>query len=304
MKKTFFAGVASATALLTIVTTPALADGDHKHRIDDHAPIGVMADHFHKKGEVMASLRWMGMNMGDPINTAMGPQSMDMNMVMAGVMYAPSDKLTLAAMLNYSDTSMDMIMMGNEVEMGASEIGDLRLNAIIPIMKKENSRFHVTLGASVPLGDTAEVNPMGARMALTMQPGTGSWGFTPSATYSQFMEGWSFGAQANAKIWVDDNNQGERMGDSFELTSWAAVPVSENVSLSARLSYVDRSAVKGSAAVLLTDEREVLNGLVGANFLVGGHRLAVEAGLPLWQDRGLNALDVGFNLMVGWQKAF
>jgi len=304
MKKTFFAGVASATALLTIVTTPALADGDHKHRIDDHAPIGVMADHFHKKGEVMASLRWMGMNMGDPINTAMGPQSMNMSMVMAGVMYAPSDKLTLAAMLNYSDTSMDMIMMGNEVEMGASEIGDLRLNAIIPIMKKDNSRFHVTLGASVPLGDTAETNPGGARMALTMQPGTGSWGFTPSATYSHFMDGWSFGAQANAKIWVDDNDQGERMGDSFELTSWAAVPVSENVSLSARLSYVDRSAVKGSAAVLLTDEREVLNGLVGANFLLGGHRLAVEAGLPLWQDRGLNALDMGFNIMVGWQKAF
>ncbi|MEC9283173.1 MAG: hypothetical protein VX642_10700, partial [Bdellovibrionota bacterium] len=37
-------------------------------RVDGHAPIGVMADHSHNKGEMMASYRLMQMDMDGIIN--------------------------------------------------------------------------------------------------------------------------------------------------------------------------------------------------------------------------------------------
>lgn len=300
MKYLFAAAVCTASVL----ATPAFALEAYDARIDNHAPIGVMADHFHKKGELMASLRGMYMDMGDPTNPMMGPQSMDMKMGMLGLMYAPSNKLTLMGMFNYVDTSMDMTMMGNKTKMGSSDIGDLTLSAMVPLVHTHDRRLHVTIGTSVPLGSIDITNPMGARMALTMQTGTGSWGFKPSATYTQFFESWSLGFQANADIWLEDNRHMERMGDKVEITGWAAIPTSKSVGFSARVSYTHRGAVSGSMMRNLTDQRRALIAYGGANFMLGGNRFALEAGLPLWLDRSANALDQGVLITVGWQKGF
>lgn len=296
----------SIGAMCAAVTfaTPSFAHESYDARIDNHAPIGVMADHFHKKGEFMASLRGMYMDMGDPANTMMGPQSMNMKMGMLGMMYAPSNKLTLMGMLNYVDTSMDMTMMGNTAKMGANGIGDLTLSAMVPLIHTEDRRFHITLGTNVPLGNTDDTNPMGARMALTMQTGTGSWGLKPSATYTQFFDGWSLGFQANANIWLEDNKHNERMGDRLGVTSWVAAPISDHIGLSARVAYTDRNEVSGSMMKNLTDERRALWSYAGANFKVAGHRLALEAGVPLWQNRGTNTLGMGVSVTLGWQKSF
>ena len=87
--------------------------GDHaKHSAKMHGPIGLMGDHFHKKGESMVSIRYMKMSMnqnyigskkisdseilqlpnpnGMPKNLSVVPQDMDMDMIMLGAMYAPT----------------------------------------------------------------------------------------------------------------------------------------------------------------------------------------------------------------------
>ena len=46
--------------VVLLPTTILFADGE---RAVDHAPIGVMGDHFHKKGESMISLRHIKMYM-------------------------------------------------------------------------------------------------------------------------------------------------------------------------------------------------------------------------------------------------
>lgn len=299
MKKLF-----SLVALTAAAATNVFADDAYNARVDDHAPIGVMADHFHKKGEMMASLRLMHMEMGDPTNDIMGPQSMNKQMYMAGFMYAPSDRVTFAAMANISDSSMDMIMMGNEMKAGTSGFGDVRLNAIIPLHVADHQRFHITLGTSIPTGETDAENAMGSRLGLNMQNGTGSWGFTPSATYSRFFENWSLGLQASGQFWLDDNDFGERMGDRIEFTSWTALQVSEHVSFSARLAYRDQGAISGAMMANTSDGREMLRAFGGINTVFHGHRFAIEAGAPIWQDRGNNALGAGLMLMAGWQKSF
>ena len=97
-------------------------------RPDGHAPISVMADHYHGKGGWMFSYRFMNMNMegllsgsnsisNDAAHDAgymVTPLKMPMQMHMFGTMYAPSDKITLLAMASIINNDMDlqMRMMG------------------------------------------------------------------------------------------------------------------------------------------------------------------------------------------------
>lgn len=151
-----------------IALAPSLA---HAHDIyaDDHAPIGVMADHAHKKGEVMLSARVMHMEMegnqigsqsvssdtiattipnrfaampGQPPTLRMVPQAMRMDMYMLGVMYAPSDAFTLAVMGNYIAREMDVLTyqgMAGTTTLGTFDtsvngLGDTKAMAIIPLL--------------------------------------------------------------------------------------------------------------------------------------------------------------------------
>lgn len=300
MKKRYLSLVAACAAF----SMPGYAhDTAGKPRVDDHAPIGVMADHIHKKGEWMLSARAMTMSMNGPANTMMGPQEMDMNMVMLGAMYAPSDRLTLAAMIGYRRKEMDMLMGGMTSEGIGKGIGDAKVTAIMPIARTENSRLLASAALVIPTGGHNDTNMMGARLPLTMQAGSGTWATTPGVTYSYFGDGWSAGAQANATIWLDDNAHGEKPGDSVQLTSWASVTVTQDFSLSGRLAY-DHSAAWKGVPVFSGDARDSLTAYAGANVYLGTHRFGLEVGLPVTQDRGMNALKKSASVLLGWQKAF
>tara|TARA_S200000501_G_scaffold283439_1_gene267684 strand:+ start:3056 stop:3352 length:297 start_codon:yes stop_codon:yes gene_type:complete len=92
--------------------------------MNQHAPIGVMGDHMHMKGEWMFSYRRMTMTMEDnlrgdqaisangilSLGYEMAPLKMNTTMDMLGAMYAPSDKLTLMVMVNYLEKEMDSTM--------------------------------------------------------------------------------------------------------------------------------------------------------------------------------------------------
>ena len=100
------------------------------HRVDSHAPIGVMVDHTHDRGEFMLSYRYMFMHMDghragtDKLSTSevhdrgfgAAALEMDMEMHMLGAMYAPTDNLTLLVMTNYVLNDMTLerspMMMG------------------------------------------------------------------------------------------------------------------------------------------------------------------------------------------------
>jgi hypothetical protein len=92
-----------------------------------HAPISVMGDHTHHAGGWMLSYRHMDMSMSglrsdtQDLSTSAAlndfmlvPADMDMQMNMLGVMYAPTDRITLMAMLNHQRNDMTIqTRMGN-----------------------------------------------------------------------------------------------------------------------------------------------------------------------------------------------
>lgn len=163
MKNLAFAGAMIASCTLF---SPAFA---HDVRADDHAPIGVSADHTHKKGEIMFSLRYMHMEMsGNQIGTdsisneaivttipnrfagmpmqpptlRLVPQSMAKDMVMLGAMYSPADWITLVAMLPYSERESNITTYAGptgttvlgDFQTNSKGIGDISAGAIFPLL--------------------------------------------------------------------------------------------------------------------------------------------------------------------------
>ncbi len=179
----FLAGAALALAL----STNAQA---HNVHADDHAPIGVMADHAHKKGDFMISARYMRMEMsenqigtdfvapdtivttvpnrfagmpGQPPTLRIVPTEMRTDMYMLGAMYAPSDAVTLMVMGHYLEKEMDHLTymggMGTNLrgtfQTNPKAFGDTKVAALFPLLGVPESGVidtdELTLKAGVSL---------------------------------------------------------------------------------------------------------------------------------------------------------
>lgn len=161
-------------------------DGLKSIRSDSHAPIGVMGDHMHSKGEWMLSYRYMYMDMegnrnrknelspeeiissitnrffgipGQPANLRIVPTEMSMEMHMFGAMYAPSDWLTLMLMTMYAEKSMEHITFngaGSErigtFNTKSKGIGDTKITGLIRLFDNGSHHLHINAGLSLPSG--------------------------------------------------------------------------------------------------------------------------------------------------------
>ena len=176
-------------------------------RADSHAPIGVMGDHTHHKGEWMISYRYMKMDMNgsqdgksdispeeiattvanpffgmpmQPPTLRVVPTQMTMKMHMLGFMYAPSDWVTLMVMASYLQKDMNHITfmggMGTTVlggfETRSSGIGDTKVSGLIKLYEDATHHIHAHVGVSLPTGSITEkddvLTPMGANPRLRL----------------------------------------------------------------------------------------------------------------------------------------
>ncbi len=297
---------AMVVAATTSTSTLVHADG-YNARVDDHAPIGVMADHYHKAGEFMASARYMHMDMGEPLS-AMGPQKMTNQMAMVGMMYAPTDWVTFAAGTGYSFKNMKATMNGNSMTRKADGMTDLKINAIFPVYTHAKGRLLIKLGTSLPTGKSSAVDMNGNRLPLMVQSGKGSYALTPAITYSHFEDGWSYGLQGSALIVLDKNNFDEKAGDQYNATAWGSYSLTDQISASLRMNYSEKQVAE-TAMIMGGANSESLMTLAGVNYVarhgaLSGHRFALEFGMPLSSNRGGHALKSKSMLVIGWQKAF
>ncbi|MEM7779712.1 MAG: transporter [Pseudomonadota bacterium] len=278
------ASTALALAGCAFAATPAHADeGGHINALD-HAPIGVMGDHRHAKGEWMVSYRLMHMDMGgvqigtdsvdpdtvvttvpnrffgnpgQPPTLRIVPTSMRMDMHMAGVMYGLSDQVTLMVMANYWSKEMDHITY--QGGMGTTQLGtfrtspagfgDTKVSALIGL----TDTVHINAGVSIPTGSNTQTDdiltPMGGnptvRLPYPMQLGTGTWDLEPGITYRDQNENFGWGAQIRGTVRLDDNSEGYSYGDRLMATTWVAASLTEGVALSGRIEAATLGRVDG-----------------------------------------------------------
>jgi hypothetical protein len=296
-----------------------------------------MGDHIHHAGEVMLSYRYARMRMsgnrsrtehqslGDVFASgfAIAPKRMDMDMHMLGVMWAPSDRVTLTGMLPFLDQSMDHEnLLGGRFTTRAAGVGDVKLSALVGLWKGESQTVHLNAGISLPSGSIDRkgdvLTPMGLQrlqLPYPMQLGSGSVDVIPGLTWVGRSDALSWGGQALGTIRTADNGNHYRLGDRVDLSAWLARPWSPWLSTSLRVGWSWWGNVRGAdpklnpfAVPTADPDRRGgwrLDVAPGFNLLLpGGHRLAVEAPLPAAQWLDGPQLETDWRLVVGWQYAF
>ncbi|MFY0601826.1 MAG: hypothetical protein JXR03_19280 [Cyclobacteriaceae bacterium] len=238
-------------------------------RPDGHAPIGVMGDHTHGKGDFMFSYRFMYMNMdgmrdgSSKVSSAevltdfmVTPETMPMNMHMFGLMYAISDKLTVMAMTNYTAMEMDHITrMGVAFTTKSSGIGDLKISGLYNFFDKKGQRIHANLGLSIPVGsiDNEDVTPASGgnktQLPYPMQIGTGTWDVMPGLTYMGQKGNLSWGAQAMGTFRIGKNDRDYAQGNKGTALGWIGYKTTDWLSFSAKLSGSSTGEISGGDPV-------------------------------------------------------
>ncbi len=305
-----------------------------------HAPIGVMGDHTHNKGEWMFSYRYMDMSMDglrrgtNDLQTAQAlqdfmlvPVKMDMQMQMLGVMYAPTERITLMGMLNHQKNDMLLeTRMGNRFTTSSEGMGDSKLGTLISLKKWNNNYLHANLGISLPTGsiNVRDVTPMGPNTLLPypMRIGSGTYDLSLGLTWNQYHETYSLGAQLMSTLRTGENDQDYRLGHENKLNFWAAKSLNNSWSLSARLEAKNRQSIKGSdprlmmAANMTPTANADFTGGDFAHLSIGlthvsnvknwtnGHRLAIEFSQPVLQNLAGTQMKLENSFTIGWQKAF
>ncbi len=312
------------------------------NRPDGHAPISVMGDHYHSKGGIMFSYRYMSMNMkgllsgSDAISNTeahdagymVTPLEMPMKMHMLGAMYAPTDRITLVAMAMYTENDMDlqMRMMGNIVPFSTSSsgFGDLKLGMIYKFLNKNRQSLHGSLNFSLPTGSIEEmdVTPMSSpnevQLPYPMQLGSGTFDTEFGVTYLGQKETISWGNQLKATVRFGDNSYDYSLGNKYELNNWFAVKTADWLSFSARLQGLIVDEIDGAnpnlnpmmvtTADTTNSGGTFINGGLGFNLYapkgsLKGFRLGFEYATPLYQDVNGIQLEQKETITVGLQYA-
>jgi hypothetical protein len=258
----------------------------HEHHQGVNAPAGVMFAHMlPKAGDMMAGYRYMwnsqsgsllhGTNpVSDSAIVAGGcegnpcyikPSSMSMHMHMLDLVYAPTDWLTLMLMPQFVDMNMSMGALdgapptqysehiGHHIQNGheTGGIGDLGLYALFKVFENSLHHIHATAGFSAPTGDVniqlqRNHQTDGGFIHYGMQLGSGTWDFKPSLTYTGHIDQWSWGAQANGTVRMENaNTSGYALGDLFQTSVWGGYNLTNWLTASVRAVYTSQGAIKG-----------------------------------------------------------
>lgn len=336
-----FGSVMNWNALLNKFNDSSFGAVEHSHhnhhRADSHAPIGIMGDHLHPKGGFMLSLRVMHMHMkGNKIgnetiddeeiyqNFMVAPQDMTMQMYMLGVMYAPSDKVTLMVMQHFARKEMNLtaqMMMPNGMPMKqnfetkSSGIGDVTVHALYSIWSSIGNSAHLNAGINLPIGeiDNTDDTPMmeNSKLPYAMQLGAGTFDFTLGATIKGSKNNISWGIQQLNTIRTGRNSEEYRFGNLYKLNLWGAYSIIPQLSASLRLQGTSEGEISGSDRDLnpmmvptaVTDNYggEVLRSYIGINTMVAQNKLSIgaEAGLPMYQNFNGISMDSSFTINFG-----
>lgn len=272
---------------------------------------------------------------GQPPTLRVVPTSMTMEMHMIGAMYAPTDSVTLMAMGMWQEKEMEHITyaggMGTNIlgnfTTNSKGWGDTKFGGLFRLLETKGHNAHLNLSISAPTGAINKTATVLApnntrprlRMPYAMQIGTGTWDLHPGITYYGHAHNWNWGAQYMAELRLEDeNSEGYRWGNKHSISLWGAYDWAPWISTSLRLTGTSQSDIKGIDTQIVAPVQtanpdyyggETLNALFGINLIgtkgtLEGHRLAIEAGAPLYRDFNGPQLETDWTLMIGWQKAF
>ena len=202
-----------------------------------------------------------------PHACSMKPTDMTMNMYMLDIMYAPTDWLTLMVMPMWMSHEMTMgplrgvmpmghddhggmDMGGHSEHMGSHSHstegwGDTIFGPEIRLAEGSGYHLHISPMFSAPTG-RVDIATNGVFTHYGMQPGSGTWDFWPSITYTGRADRWTWGAQVLGILRLQEENEsGYRLGDLFQGTFWGSYRLANWISVSLRGLYTEQGKIEG-----------------------------------------------------------
>lgn len=330
-------GLAEAAETSPASSPPQDLTGMSLHEVlhADVTPINVLGSHTHLKNDIMVGYRYMYTDMShnqDGTHEVSEEEvlsqypvvhtRMAMQMHMLEAMYAPSDSITLEAMVPFSDIWMDHLDRTGErsraSSSGLSDVGFMGLFNVVGNPRTLGHRLVINAGFTAPTGSVDE-GQNGRRYEYALQLGSGTWDLKPGLTYLGNSDLFSWGAQALGTIRLGENEHDYRLGNGYRVSGWVQAKVFDWFGPSARLDWHGWEDIHGADPQLNPNRNpafdatkqagERLDFLLGLNFyvphgLLKGNRFSIEGGLPLYQNIDGPNLGVDWLVTVGWTYMF
>ena len=241
---------------------------------------------------------------------------MDMHMLMG--MVGITDRLTAMVMLNYLSSSMDMHMLAGHshtmngmtmsssstMKMNTQGLGDTKLQLLYGILKNEHTQLVLNLGASIPTGSiqqkgtTDDMFYPSTRLPYMMQLGSGTFDFQPGITFVHQADKLAYSVQAQGNLRLHNNSVAYRYGNEWNANAWIGYNWWKGFGSTIRLEGNWMSALRGTDKSIYAFNEISANptnyggsrvqGHLGLSYqfeegFIANHRIAVEAGLPIYQ---------------------
>ena len=250
------------------------------------------------------------------------PTDMTMQTHMGMIMYAPTGRSTVMAMLPYVKMSMgELHRDGTRSAEHSQGIGDVELRAVYSLYAAKDLRHRLlaNFGVGFPTGSVNQLDAEGIRTEYPMQTGSGTYSLLPGVTYLGQALPWSWGAQLNSTVRVGTNEHGYRLGNRYEPGIWLARQLTNWVSLSADANGESWQTIHGSDSLLdPTDEPakdanlqggKRVNASLGVTFnppngFFKGQQFLVQGDVPVVQSLDGPQLKSSYMLHVAWQWGF
>jgi hypothetical protein len=248
--------------------------------------------------------------------------SMEMQMHMAELMYAPSDWATVMAMVPFGVNTMHhLTRTGDTPTARSSGVGDLGFMGLFNVLGNpagKGQRLLVNAGFTAPTG-AIDASDSGKQLEYNMQLGSGTWDLQPGLTYLGESDTLSWGAQALGTIRLGMNDHDYRLGDRYRLSAWTQLKVTDWFGPSARLDWHAWSKVHGADPGMDPNRNpafdatkqygERLDFLLGLNFyipkgILKGNRFSLEGGWPVYQNLAGPTVGVDWLITFGWNYSF
>ena len=249
------------------------------------------------------------------------PTDMTMQMHMFMAMYAPSNDLTLMAMLPYIRKSMNHVSSaGVPFEERTGGIGDVELRGLYTLYASPDLQHRVLLrgGVSLPTGSINK-SMGGMRLEYPMQLGSGTVSLLPGLTYLGAKAPWNWGAEFGSNVRLGENSNGYRLGNRYELSVRVARQLTNWLTASIRADGEQWGNIHGADPLLdPTDEPTKDTNLQGGkrlDLLLGaslqptggffkGQQFFIEAGAPVYQSLNGPQLARSWVARGAWQWSF
>jgi len=190
------------------------------------------------------------------------PDSMAMQMHMLDIMYAPTRWLNLMLMPQFMDMDMELATLegapsadetgGGHVHSGPRRhatggIGDTGLYALVGLFDHVGHHVQAGLGFSAPTGSVDQkIHKQAEFIHYGMQLGSGTWDFRPSLTYTGGQDRWSWGAQVNGIVRLQDRNaSGFALGDQIQSSLWGGYRLIDSLQASVRGVHTRQGQIRG-----------------------------------------------------------